>query len=84
MSEQSAVAHESTAATESKFPKYLMNIDGKRRFMPMREAGTNYDSSWSSVEICGLVLEEDFSVRDIIPEERSRISFIADRCSAEK
>jgi len=72
-----------------KFPRYLMSItmaDGhrERRFVPLREAGVTFDSGWARVEIVGLVLEADFSVRDVTPDERSRISEIAEEYSSSK
>jgi hypothetical protein len=67
-----------------KFPRYLMWVDGKGKFMPIQEAGVNFDSGWSKVEIGGLVLEEGFIARKITGEERLEISRIADEYSSGK
>lgn len=66
------------------FPLFLMKIGDKREFLPIREAGIAIDNGWTAVEVVGLVLEADFSVRDITREEASRISDIADENSASK
>lgn len=70
---------------EIEFPMYLMRIDDKCWFLPIRKAGVAYDSNYCKVEIVGLVLAApDFSVRTITREERSKISEIADENSANK
>ncbi len=66
------------------FPLFLLKIDGKQKFLTMREAGIMFDSNFSNVENMRLVLEEDFSVRDITKEETSQMSEIADEHSASK
>jgi hypothetical protein len=66
------------------FPLYLMTEDGNMKFLPLRRAGVLADSMWSRVEIGGLVLNEDFSVRKITDAERNQIEEIADRHSDSK
>ena len=72
------------AVATSEFPKYLMEIDGKKKFFTIRDAGVWYDNGFMRVEIGGEVLEADFSVREITKEEREKISEIADEYSASK
>lgn len=66
------------------FPKFLMSIGGKMKFMSMLEAGSNLRSWWTRVEVAGSVLEADYSVRSITAAERNKMSIIADQCEAEK
>jgi len=66
------------AKKDTGFPLYLMKIgDNLQKFLPLEEAGKAFDNGFS-VEIVGLVLLEDFSVRGITPEERLRIGEFAD------
>lgn len=66
------------------FPKFLMSIDGKLKFMSMLEAGSNLGSWWTRVEVAGSVLEADYSVRSITAAERNKMSIFADQCDEEK
>jgi hypothetical protein len=66
------------------FPKYLMKINGNRRFLPFNEAYTIYDSGSARVEFGHYVLNEDFSVRRMTDEDRLRISNAADKHSGNK
>jgi len=68
---------------ESRHPLYLMKIGGEEKWMRISEAGVAFDSGWNKVEIGGKVMNEDGSVRPITPEERQRISDIAEaRCDS--
>ncbi len=66
------------------FPKYLMKIDGNRRYLTFEEAAAAYNSGMSQVEFGRHVLNEDFTVRLMTTEDMSRISCAADRYSASK
>jgi hypothetical protein len=66
------------------FPKYLMKINGERRFLTFQEAATVFNSGMSQVEFGRYVLNEDFSVRLMTTEDISRICCLADRYSASK
>jgi hypothetical protein len=61
-----------------------MNIGGRRVFLPLEDAGITYDNGFLPVEIMGMVLEDDDTVRDITDEERNKIRDIADEHSASK
>jgi hypothetical protein len=61
-----------------------MQVGDKREFLTLSFAGRAYDDGWVNVTILGLVLEQDFSVRDITDEERGKISYLADEYSASK
>lgn len=65
------------------FPKFLMRIDGKQKFMPMQEAGVACSSLFCHIRV-GSVLEADYSVRSITPAERDEMIAIADQCDADK
>jgi hypothetical protein len=67
-----------------RFPLYLMKINEEQKFLSMQQAGVIYDSGWDKVEIVGLVLEANFSVRPITAEERNQIREIADKYSSSK
>lgn len=71
-------------ANNSAWPKYRMVIDGDARWLNLRDAGIAYDSGWCPVSIGGQVMEEDATVRDILPIERQRIADIADDYSGSK
>lgn len=66
------------------FPKYLMKINGGRKFLPFGEAYVAYDSGSARVEFGRYVLNEDFSVRKMTDEDKSKISDAADKYSASK
>ena len=66
------------------FPRYLMKINGNRRFLPFNEAYAIYDSGFAKVEFGHYVLNEDFSVRRMTNEDRSKISNAADKHSGNK
>ena len=77
--------HVEREAEKPSLPRYLMRIDDKKKFLPIREAGVVFDSGWHDVEIYGLVLEGDGeTVRAITPEERDKIRDIADEYSSSK
>lgn len=67
-----------------KFPKYLMKINRERKFLTFREAYVTYDSGLAQVEFGRYVLNEDFSVRKMTDEDKSKISDAADEYSASK
>ena len=67
------------------FPKYLVNMGGNKRFLSINETGKAWDCGHCEVTIDDhLVLEEDFSLRDITPTENRLIDDIADEYSASK
>ncbi len=66
------------------FPKYLMKIGGERNFLSFREAYVAYDLGFALVEFGRYVLNEDFSVRKMTDEDKSKISDAADAYSASK
>ena len=61
-----------------------MKVNGKRQFMTMQAAGVAYDSGWQKVELLRIVLEADYTVRDLTEEEEREISRIADAHSDSK
>lgn len=73
-----------TCTCRNDFPLYLIIVDGKQTFVPLSKAGVLFDSGWSRVEFGGLMLEKDFSVRPMNPEERQAVSDAADRNSNSK
>ena len=66
------------------FPKYLMKINGNRKFLTFHEAYVAYDSGSANVEFGRYVLSEDGSVRAMTDEDKSKISEAADKYSASK
>lgn len=66
------------------FPKYLMKINGNRKFLTFKEAFVAYDSGSADVKFGQYVLKEDFSVRKMNDDDRSRIIKAADEYSASK
>lgn len=66
------------------FPMYLMIIEGERCFLSLQEAGKVFDNGHINVSIGNLVRESDRSVRNITPEEVTKISEVADEYSADK
>jgi hypothetical protein len=73
------------STTQSReFPRYLLSIEGQKKFVTMQEAGVLYDSGHLRVECLDLVLGADFSVRGITHEEISEMCRIADAHSASK
>jgi len=68
----------------AEFPKYLMKINGERKFLSFRDAFVFYDSGSLLVEFGRYVLNEDFSVRKMTDEDRTKISRSADNYSASK
>ncbi len=65
--------------------KYLLIIDGKKKFCTLVDAGITWDNGFIDVRMGGLVLEKDgCSVRDITKEEMQKIQRIADDYSASK
>ncbi len=66
------------------FPKYLMKINGDRRYLSFGEACAAYDSGTRKVEFGRYVLDSDFRVREMTDEDRSKISRGADEHSDAK
>lgn len=66
------------------WPKYRMVINGKTKWLSVKQAGIAFDSGWHPVSIGGQVMEEDSTIRDITAAERTRISDIAEEWSASK
>lgn len=73
-----------TRTCRNGFPFYLIDVDGMKKFVPLSEAGVLFDSGWGRVEFGGLILEKDFFVRPMNPEERQAVSDAADRNSSSK
>lgn len=66
-------------------PKYLLNVDGERKFYTLADAGVMWDNGFADVRMTNLVLEKDgCTVRDITKEEIREIQRIADEYSASK
>ena len=66
-------------------PKYLLSVNGEKKFYPLAQAGIVWDNGFADVRMIGLVLEEDgVTVRDIRDDEKRRIQKIADDYSASK
>lgn len=68
----------------AKFPMYQMKINGNRMFLPFEQAYVVYNSGSTQVEFGRYVLNEDFSVRKMTKEDKSKISDAADQYSASK
>lgn len=51
------------------FPKIGLIVEGKKKFFRLSEAVRLWDSGFVRVEDTGEVLESDFSVRRMTPEE---------------
>lgn len=68
----------------SRFPLYLMIVNGERKWLKINRAGVVYDDGFMPVRIGGSVLEEDGSEREITNEERQKIVNIADEYSGSK
>jgi len=66
------------------FPRYLMKIDGKRKFLSLGEAAVAYDSGLVRVSFGRYVLHEDFTVVPMSEKDKRRISDAADEYSANK
>lgn len=66
------------------FPKYLMKINGKRKFLSFRDACVAYDSGLVKVEFGRYVLNEDFSARKMTKEDKTKIRKAADEYCARK
>ncbi len=66
------------------FPKYLMKIDGERKFLSFRDAYVAYDLGFVPVEFGRYVLNADFSVQKMTEEDKSEISYAADKYNAGK
>ena len=64
--------------------RYLMIIDGDRKWLPIEEAGVAYDNGYAPVTIGGYVLVGDFIERKITNAERRKIVAIADKHSESK
>lgn len=66
------------------YPLFLMHVDGQSKFYPKRQAGALLDSWFAKVEVGGLVLNDDLTVRKITKDEQNELSEIADRVSERK
>ena len=66
------------------FPMYLMIVGNERRFLSLLEAGKVLDSGHIRVSIGNLVLEKNYSVREITHGEAGKIYAAADEHSASK
>ena len=70
--------------TSTSFPKYLMKIDGQRKFLSLSEAGRAYDSGFTKVDFGRYILNADFTVRPMEESDRVNISEAADKHSESK
>ena len=66
------------------FPKIGMTVNGKKGFKSLSEAVPLFDSGWAVVELTDEVLLSDYSIRELTPEESSRLSDLADEYSGSK
>ncbi len=66
------------------FPKYLMKIDGERKFLSFRDACVAYGSGLVKVEFGRYVLNEDFSAREMTEQDKLEIERAADKYSSGK
>lgn len=64
--------------------RYLMIINGERKWLPIEEAGVAYDNGFVPVTIGGYVLVGNFIERKITNTERRKIVAIADHHSERK
>ncbi len=70
---------------EQEYPKYLLSVDGEKKFYTLVAAGVMWDNGHADVRMENLVLEKDgCSVRDITKKEMREIQRIADDYSASK
>ena len=58
--------------------RYLMLIDGRRRWLPPADAGKAYADRWCDVAIGGVTLEDDGFERPITMTEREYLLDLAD------
>lgn len=66
------------------YPKYLIITNGRRQWLPLRQAGIAWDNGWAKVEMGSFVLEADGTERPITAAEQVQIQDIADDYSASK
>ena len=70
------------------FPLYEMKVDGKRKYLPFREAYITFDSGFMDVDTGDFVLEflneNRFELRPMTKEDEKKISNAADEYSASK
>ena len=66
------------------FPKYLMRVDGRQRFLNLAEAARAYTYCHVIVDFGCLVLHRDLSVDKMTHGDRRKISDAADRYAASK
>jgi hypothetical protein len=66
------------------FPKIGLVVEGNKAFYPLREAIPLWDSGWVKVEDSGELLEQDFHVRKMTPEENLVFQERVDTYSASK
>ena len=62
------------------FPKYLIKINDEQRFLSFREALGAHNSAFSRGDFGEYILNEDFSVRKMTSDDKSRILIASDRC----
>lgn len=63
---------------------YLMIVGNERRFLSLLDAGKVLDSGHIRVSIGNLVLEKNYSVREITSREANNVYAAADEYSASK
>ena len=51
------------------FPKVLVTVEGKKKFHTFKEAAILQDSWFAKVKVEDMILNEDFSIRNITKEE---------------
>lgn len=73
-----------SAQGKIEYPLFLIYEDGQGKFLSKRKAGVLMDSMWSKVECGRLVLNEDFTIREITDKECNELVEIADNYSNSK
>ena len=69
------------AKKKRKFPKYLMKVNGKRRFLNLKEAAEAYDSLFDRASFGRYVMKSDFRVRLFCRKDKLKIRKVADKLS---
>ena len=83
------VARETKDLTKVEFPRYILTMGGrgetkKSVFVPIGEAARAMDNWFVHVEVGDLVLESDFSIRQITEAEKAEMNRILDDYAASK
>ncbi len=60
-------------AQPAEFPKYLMIINGKKRFLSLKDAAEVNDAGFGRIEFGEYVLSENFEPSDLTDEHKTLI-----------